>query len=142
VYLHLDSNCGTETEPRTKSFTCTTTGTVPDCVENPTPADGAIVPAFGTFDLAWEASTTGSPAVSYNIYIGDAPDNLTLATNVTDTFITGVGPIGAFDTTIYWQVVALNGAGEAVGCTVWSFTSETAPAPPANDDVLAQFHLT
>ena len=141
VYLHLDSNCGTETEPRTKSFTCTTTGTVPDCVENPTPADGAIVPAFETFDLAWEASTTGSPAVSYNIYIGDAPDNLTLATNVTDTFITGVGPVGAFDTTIYWQVVALNGAGEAVGCTVWSFTSESAPAPPANDECAGAISL-
>jgi hypothetical protein len=138
----LDSNCGTETEPRTKSFTCTTTGTVPDCVENPTPADGAIVPAFGTFDLAWEASTTGSPAVSYNIYIGDAPDNLTLATNVTDTFITGVGPVGAFDTTIYWQVVALNGAGEAVGCTVWSLHQKLHLHHQQMTNVLAQFHLT
>jgi hypothetical protein len=142
VYFHLDSACGTENVAREKTIVCTTSATVPDCVSNPSPADGATgVPAFGTFNLTWDAPTTGSAPLSYNVYGGTNPAALNLIANTTDTFLNGV-TVGGYDTLIYWQVVPTNAAGEAVGCVVWSFTTESAPAPPANDECTGAIALT
>ncbi len=127
-YLHTDSDCGTSNVPRERRGICTTTAVVPGCVTNPVPADGSTtVPAFATFDISWTAPTTGDPATSYDLYTGTDANNLVFETNVTTTSITGVGPIGQYSLTVYWQIIARNAAGEAIGCTIWSFTTEPQP---------------
>lgn len=100
---------------------------IPGCVSNPTPADATSISAVEDIFISWNIPTTGSPVTSYDIYFGDAPDNLTLAGSEITNGPINVGSVQAYDTTIYWQVVAKNSAGEAVGCAVWSFTTEAPP---------------
>lgn len=125
-YTHTDNACGAQATSRDRSIVCTTTATVPDCVINPTPVDGATVPAFTPFTVSWEPATTGDPAVSYDVYSGDSLTTLNFELNQTDTFINDV-QIPDYSFTLYWQIIAINAAGEAVGCTIWSFTSSAQP---------------
>ena len=128
VYFHTNSTCGTQATNRERRIVCTTALTVPQCASNPTPADGAInVPAFSDIGLFWDAPATGDPATSYDIYIGDSIATLAFAGNVATNSIPNAGQVGAYNTTIYWQVVPRNAAGAAVGCAIWSFTSEPQP---------------
>ncbi|MCF6128700.1 T9SS type A sorting domain-containing protein [Flavobacterium sp. AS60] len=128
VYFHTNSTCGTQNTNRERRIVCTTALTVPECASNPTPADGSTtVPAFATFDISWDAPTTGEPATSYDLYSGTDSGNLVFEGNIAATSITGVGPIGAYSTTIYWQIIPRNAAGAATGCTIWSFTTEPQP---------------
>lgn len=127
-YFHTNSACGTATVNRERRVVCTTAAVVPGCVSNPTPADGSTtVPAFGDVIIAWDAPTTGDPATSYDVYFGLTPTTLSYAGTVLTNDPINAGQVGAYDTTIYWQVIAVNGAGEAVGCTIWSFTTESQP---------------
>ncbi|QBZ98413.1 T9SS type A sorting domain-containing protein [Flavobacterium sangjuense] len=127
-YIHTNSTCGTQNTSRDRRISCTSTLSVPQCASNPTPADGSTtVPAFDTFDVSWDAPTTGEPATSYDLYSGTDIGNLTFDGNFAGTSITDAGPIGAYNTTIYWQIVPRNAAGAAVGCAIWSFTTEPQP---------------
>lgn len=127
-YIHTNSTCGTENVSRERRIVCTTAAVLPGCASTPVPADGSTtVPAFATFDLSWTAPTTGDPATSYDVYTGTAVDNLVFGGNFTATTIPAVGPVGQYSFTIYWQVIARNAAGEAIGCSVWSFTTEAQP---------------
>lgn len=127
-YIHTNSTCGTENVSRERRIVCSTAAVLPGCASAPVPADGSTtVPAFATFDLSWTAPTTGDPATSYDLYTGIAVDNLVFEGNFTATTIPAVGPIGEYSFTIYWQVIARNAAGEAIGCSVWSFTTEAQP---------------
>ncbi|WNM18307.1 T9SS type A sorting domain-containing protein [Flavobacterium capsici] len=127
-YLHSNNTCGTQATDRERRVSCTTSATLPGCATNPSPADGSTtVSATAAFNISWSAPTTGDPATSYDVYTGDTPTTLAFGANVTDTFINNVGPIGAYNTTVYWQVIAKNAAGDAIGCAVWSFTTEASP---------------
>ncbi len=127
-YIHTNSTCGTENVSRERRIVCSTAAVLPGCASAPVPADGSTtVPAFATFDLSWTAPTTGDPATSYDLYTGTAVDNLVFEGNFTATSIPAVGPVGQYSFTIYWQVIARNAAGEAIGCSVWSFTTEAQP---------------
>ncbi|NNT72944.1 T9SS type A sorting domain-containing protein [Flavobacterium sp. IMCC34852] len=127
-YIHTDAACGTSTTARERRIVCTTAAVLPGCATAPVPADGSTtVPAFATFDLSWTAPTTGDPATSYDVYTGTAVDNLVFGGNFTTTTIPNVGPVGEYSFTIYWQVIARNAAGEAIGCSIWSFTTEAQP---------------
>ncbi len=96
----------------------------PLCASGPTPADGAINVPTGAYEFSWVAPE--GDVLSYNVYAGDSPTTATiLVGNFTETSVTL--NITGFDTTIYWQVVPVNAAGEATGCDVWSFTTESAP---------------
>lgn len=140
-YFHTDSACGTGTGDRERRVVCTTLAVAPGCVTNPTPADGAIVPAFDDIILSWDAPTTGDPVTSYDVYFGDSLTTLTYAGTVLTNDPINVGPINAYSTTIFWQVIAVNAAGEAVGCTIWSFTSVDQPTD-APDYVALQWPPT
>ena len=126
VYFHTDNTCGAQATNREKRIVCTSAATVPGCAMNPMPVDGGIVPAFTPFSVSWEAPTTGDPAISYDVYSGDSPTTLNYETNQTDTFIDNV-QIDQYGFTLYYQIIAINGAGEAVGCSVWSFTTSAQP---------------
>lgn len=127
VYFHTDSACGTENVGREKTIVCTSSVTAPGCPQNPSPVDGSTsVNAFGDIILSWDAPTTGDPVVSYNVYGGVDPMNLFFFGNVTTTSF-NAGPVDTYDFSAYWQVLAVNAAGESVGCAVWAFTTESQP---------------
>lgn len=118
--------------------------TAPDCAMEPiTPTNGETgVEAFDPITLSWTAPASGPTPTSYDIYVGimsDGSDQAFFA-NSTNTFFDA--PVGAYDTTIYWSVIPLNGPSEATGCPLWSFTSESAPPPPGNDDCAGAIPLT
>jgi hypothetical protein len=135
VYFHTNSTCGTENVNRTKNVVCTSSATVPNCASNPSPVNGATnISATATFNLTWDVPGSGSIPTSYDIYAGESQTNLSFLVNVTTTSLPNVGPIDSYNTTIYWKVVPKNAAGDAVGCTVWSFTTEAAPPAPTNNN--------
>ncbi|MBD3582955.1 T9SS type A sorting domain-containing protein [Flavobacterium selenitireducens] len=100
---------------------------LPGCAANPSPANGAVDVPSGPITLEWDVPTTGGTPVEYDVYSGNAPGVLgytgTYTTNTTADDLT----INAYGVTIYWQVIAINAAGEAVGCAEWSFTVEDSP---------------
>ncbi len=111
------------------------TTTVPGCSTPINPADGAIDVPVGDITFEWTAPTTGDPATSYDMYYGLTPDDVNILVGnfeETSALITLTG----YDFLFYWRIVPINAGGEAVGCegTVWSFTTESAPLPPINDE--------
>jgi hypothetical protein len=106
----------------------------PDCAINPSPANAATgINGFGDVILSWDMATTGGEPTSYDVYGGIDPMDLTFFDNVTETTI-NAGAIEAYDLTVYWQVIAKNSAGEAIGCAIWSFTTESSPGYCLNDE--------
>jgi hypothetical protein len=73
---------------------------VPQCASTPTPVDGATNVPYGPLTFSWEASTSGDPATSYDIYIGDSPTTLQYVTTFTDTNSGTDLSITAYNTTI------------------------------------------
>ena len=99
---------------------------LPECVSTPMPADMATgISAEGATTFSWVAPITGGTVASYDLYAGTDMNNLGFVTNTTDLTIDL--NIGAYATTFYWQVVAVNAGGNAVGCSVWSFTTVDQP---------------
>ncbi|RKE95087.1 T9SS-dependent choice-of-anchor J family protein [Ichthyenterobacterium magnum] len=108
----------------------------PDCADGVNfPADDATdIDAFGTITLDWDAPSGGETPTAYNIYSGTTSGALTLLATVDAPATTYDTTVGAYSTEIFWSVVPVNGATEAVGpCAEWSFTSADAPPPPGND---------
>jgi hypothetical protein len=103
----------------------------PFAVPNPTtliaPADGAVDQLTGG-TLQWNAvlRTDG-----YDLYLGtdNPPTNIVNGVdqgNVTSYTYSGLNG----GTTYYWQVVPYNTNGDAVGASVWSFTTAATPPNP------------
>ena len=111
---------------------------VPAPVTTPTPADGAINvfvdPTDNDLDSApdnavafdWEPATTGDAATSYNVYLGDSATTLNLLGNTPNDQVNVTGM--EYSTEYFWQIVATNSGGEAVGSSIWSFTTEADPS--------------
>lgn len=94
----------------------------PGCAVSPSPADAATG-VFNNPTLTWAAGTGGAPT-SYDVYFG---------TSATPPFVTNVATPSyapgslAYSTTYYWQIIPKNAEGDAVGCAVWSFTTQADP---------------
>lgn len=109
----------------------------PDPVTTPVPADGAsnvyIDPTDNNADTLpdnavafdWTPAATGDPATSYDVYLGDSPTTLNLLGNTPNDMVDITGM--EYSTLYYWQIVARNVGGEAVGSAIWSFTTESDP---------------
>lgn len=128
-YTHIDDQCGDEQVSRSRFVMCSgLTLMAPDCVTLTYPADNAIdVPVGPAVDFTWDAPTTGDVPDSYDFYGGTA---LPLSTaDLIGNFTTNTAQltIPTFNTTFYWMVIARNLAGEAVGCTTFTFTSQSSP---------------
>lgn len=139
-YVRSECTTGTSLSAWAGPFTFNTT-MLPDCATNPTPADGATNIPVGDVEFAWTAPTTSDPAVSYDLYYGLEPDDVTnFIANYTGTSadITLTG----FSTTFYWKLVSKNAGGSNTTCAVWSFTTVPPPPPPVNDDCAAATGLT
>lgn len=120
---------GDATGCTTNSFT-TGVQTVPGCPTLTAPANGATDQAYASLALTWTAPTTGNSVDNYDIYLDTNPNPTTLvgtvAGNVTTYTVTNLMD----NTTYYWRVVPKNEAGEATGCTAFSFTTRVNPAAP------------
>lgn len=125
----------------------------PGAVTTPTPADAAtnvyVNPADGadadtlpdmTVVFDWTPGTTGDPATGYEVYLGDSPATLQLlGTTPNDNVnITGM----EYSTLYYWQIVAKNAGGSAVGSSIWSFTTEADPALSVADETVKLFSVS
>ncbi|HNX00491.1 MAG TPA: choice-of-anchor J domain-containing protein, partial [Candidatus Cloacimonadota bacterium] len=90
------------------------------------PANAAIN-LFPTISLNWLPDGTGPANTGYRLSFGtdNPPTNVLFNSDL--GMVTTYTPTLAYGTTYYWQVVPFNGAGNATGCPVWSFT--TMPDP-------------
>ncbi|CAM3448373.1 hypothetical protein FLLO111716_11120 [Flavobacterium longum] len=91
----------------------------PDCATGLTPADTATNIVRNT-TLTWSAAT-GSPS-SYDVYLGTSSTPSFVA-NVNTTSYTPAAL--AANTLYYWQVVPKNNNGDATGCVIQSFTTNS-----------------
>lgn len=101
---------------------------VPDCATLVSPADAATNVGVGTVTFSWNAPTTGEAPTSYDLYGGTT---LPLGTaNLVGNYTTTTASIviGDYDTLFYWMIVPKNLAGEATGCTTFSFTTQSPQA--------------
>ncbi|HRZ31045.1 MAG TPA: choice-of-anchor J domain-containing protein, partial [Flavobacterium sp.] len=97
----------------------------PGCATLLTPADGATIPV-GLVNFSWEAPTTGDAPTSYDFYYGIAPDAVdTFLGNYTNTSIDV--NVNDYSFTFYWKIVPKNLGGSAIGCPVWTFTTQDPP---------------
>lgn len=94
----------------------------PSCSATPSPSDVSIdFSVNGT--LSWDASPE---ATGYKIYFGtDAgATNIENGTDLGNT--TSYTPAGNLNSlsTYYWRIVPYSAYGDAIGCSIWSFTTE------------------
>jgi hypothetical protein len=96
---------------------------VPDPAVYVAPANGAIDLGYAGQILSWGPAVTGGVPTGYEVYFGTDNPPLTMVSDQVDT----TWPTGALaqSTTYYWQAVAYNGDGPAVGSPVWSFTTRS-----------------
>lgn len=133
-YVRDECTAGTEFSEWAGPFTFNTTQ-VPGCSSPVAPADGATNVPVGDVTFEWTAPTTGDPATSYDMYYGETPGDVTnFVGNFEET--SALITLTGYNVTFYWRIVPINAGGEATGCNgdAWSFTTEPAPLPPANDD--------
>ncbi len=91
------------------------------CPSTPNPAPGSDeIPT--TPEMGWDAV---DDATEYDIYFGDTDDPTLVDTVEYPAW--GTPNMLYPGTTYYWSVVPRNGCGEAVGCEVWSFTTQGDP---------------
>lgn len=135
------NNCIGSTQSAVWSFTtanCTSIA-APDAVTLTTPTDGAIDvnvdPTDGdnavTFD--WTAATTGDPATSFDVYLGDSALTLGLLGNTADETVNITGM--TLSTQYFWRIDAVNCFGTGTPGTVWSFTTEATFSVDDNDEL-------
>jgi hypothetical protein len=112
----------------------TTTVSAPSCAENPTPAISAtgVLLNNGDVTISWNAPSSGDSPTSYEVFWGTTSGALTSIGAIAGTTVDIIDI--DFSTTYYWQIVPANAGGSATGCAEWSFTTEDAPPPPANDE--------
>ena len=112
------------------------TVSAPDAVFNPTPADEATDVALAQDDVdlpnkvyfSWTEPTTGDPATSYKLVFGtENPPVQEFSDFTNGDFLYNV----SYETTYYWQIVAVNIGGETAS-EIWTFTTE--PEPTASVD--------
>lgn len=119
------------------------TETAPEPVTTPVPADMAtnvyVNPTGMAVMFDWTPSTTGDAATSYEIYLGDSATTLGLLGSTPNDMvnITGI----EYSTVYYWQIVAKNVGGSAVGSSIWSFTTEADPNLSVDDETVNLFSV-
>lgn len=119
------------------------TVSAPDAVFNPTPADGATDVALVQDDasmpnkvyFSWTEPTTGDPATSYRLVFGDTnPPTMEFNGFTNGDFLYNV----SYDTTYYWQIVAINVGGETPS-EIWTFTTEAEPTASVDESDISSF---
>jgi subtilisin family serine protease len=97
----------------------------PDCTNPVSPSDGSTDVAVNS-SLFWEAA---SEATGYNLYFGTNNPPTNILNGVDQGNVITFTPSTAmnYNQTYYWKVVPYNADGQAIGCSIWSFTTENTP---------------
>ncbi len=104
----------------------------PNCATLNTPSNGATGVIRNTA-LSWTPSGSGGTPTGYKVYLGTST-NPSLVTTVSHPTTTYTPSGQTYSTTYYWRIIPTNATGDAMGCsTEFSYTTEAAPAAPAND---------
>ncbi|GAA0749247.1 MULTISPECIES: T9SS type A sorting domain-containing protein [Gaetbulibacter] len=123
------------------------TVSAPDAVIEPSPADEATDVPLVQDDIdypnkiyfSWTEPTTGDPATSYRLVLGTENPPVQEFNNFPNgDFIYNI----SFDTTYYWQIIAVNIGGETAS-EIWSFTTEadpTASIDEVTNDTFSHFY--
>ena len=93
----------------------------PNCATLVSPANAATNVPYVSTTLTWTASTTGSPADSYDVYLDKNMNPTTLVGNTTALSYTAPNLDGG--STYYWKIVPKNTIGSATGCAPFSFST-------------------
>lgn len=96
----------------------------PNCATLVSPTNGETSVPYVTTTLTWAASTSGSLADSYDVYLDKNMNPTTLVGNTTSTSFTAANLDGA--STYYWKIIPKNTIGAATGCTPNSFSTAVA----------------
>ncbi|MHC4397279.1 MAG: right-handed parallel beta-helix repeat-containing protein [Planctomycetota bacterium] len=102
------------------SFTTEAAPSPPGQASNPNPANSATDVDVDA-NLSW---TAGSGATSRDVYFGTTSPGASQGNQTATTYEPGTM---SNDTTYYWRIDEINASGTTTG-TVWSFTTESAPA--------------
>jgi hypothetical protein len=97
----------------------------PSCTAPISPAGGATnVPISSS--LSWEEA---SGATGYIIYFGtnNPPTSIENGTDLGNVTTYSPSPAMNYSQTYYWKIVPYNNDGQATGCSIWSFTTESNP---------------
>ncbi len=123
VKLTVSNYGGSDSEIKTDYITVVA---LPGCAGLVSPGDGSTdIPIETT--LKWSGTDN---ADGYKIYFGtdNPPTNIENGTDLGDALIYNPTSLD-YETTYYWQIIAYNGFGITQGCDIWSFTTESVPAP-------------
>ncbi len=135
VAEHYSSNptsCHNSTYGEGEDYSVNITGggtpTPPSCTTPVAPASGATDVSVA-INLSWNTEST---ATGYKLYFGtnNPPSNIENGTDLGN--VTTYNPSGDLNNnaTYYWKVVPYNNDGDATGCSVWTFTTESASQNP------------
>ncbi|MBK6833435.1 MAG: hypothetical protein IPG89_03825 [Bacteroidetes bacterium] len=118
-----------ESSPRTPVNVTVTGATAPVCSAYSSPTNGAtgVCPVATTIN--WLASNTACrTATSYLLYFGTdaAATNIMNGVNIGNVLTYNLGTLSG-STLYYWKIVPTNAGGDAVGCTIQSFTTAGNP---------------
>jgi hypothetical protein len=126
--LNLSINC--ESTPRTPVNVVLGGGvTAPVCSTTPFPANAATGICPVSPIITWAASVTACrAATSYLLFFGTnaAADNIINGQNIGNVLSYNLGNLTG-STQYYWRIVPVNSAGNATGCSIWSFTTVANP---------------
>ncbi|HNW98585.1 MAG TPA: choice-of-anchor L domain-containing protein, partial [Bacteroidales bacterium] len=123
VYYLFVHGTGTSTGTFTINISCSAI-VVPGCPTLTTPANGQIN-VGSPASLNWTAPTTGGAVSYYKLYFGtnNPPTNINNGINIGNVLT--YSPPLSIATTYYWEITAVNSAGESAGCEIRHFTTET-----------------
>ncbi|WP_018613801.1 T9SS-dependent choice-of-anchor J family protein [Segetibacter koreensis] len=108
---------------------------VPPCAVLTGPANGATNISAPQALFTWDSASTASQYI-FKLGTTSSPDSVGFSPG-NNTYRSDL----AYNTTYYWSIVPKNALGSAVGCPVYSFTTQPAPPAPANDDCAGAIHL-
>jgi outer membrane protein assembly factor BamB len=99
----------------------------PNPPSNPSPSNGQTNISI-TPTLSWTGGGPNGDTITYDVYFGTSPTPSLTQSNLTSTSY-NPGTL-SYDTTYYWQIVADDAnTGLTVNGPVWSFTTQSQPAP-------------
>jgi len=102
--------------------------TVLQSTSNPIPADLSIDVSINQ-NISWDIV---AGALSYNVYFGEAGSLIFIGNQTALTYDPGVL---YYSSEYEWQILPVTAAGTAVGCHIWSFTTELNQNPPSGNGV-------
>jgi hypothetical protein len=120
IFSWTNNNSGGNGTGATVDNVTVTSDGPPNCPTPGTPSNGSTSVCPTGTTLTWTAATSGSTAISYNVYFGTSATPPLVTTTTGTSYSTGAL---ASNTTYYWSVVPVNSYGSPSSCSVQSFTT-------------------